>query len=147
MKKAPDRINITRKAKAIVDTIDSEEYFKLGSKSTTRSELFVFAAALGIDTMMPTELKNIHGGGLILESSIDSKTKALIYACFIGGLDNTDMLDDITNKSDVYNNIQEYANTGFEILEDYIQNKKDVDLIWDLLTELDAYYNENVVGN
>ena len=141
--KNPDRINITKKAKTIIDKIDKSKYLNLDSTTATRSELFTFAMALGIDTI-PTILENVHPGGFILESSIDDMTKALAYASFISKLPNIDMLDNIDNKDSVYNKAQEYANTGFEILDYYVENKKDYELIWDLLEELDNQYYENV---
>ena len=99
--------------------------------------------ALGIDTI-PTKLENINPGGFILDSSIDSTTRALLCAYFIGKLPNVGMLDTVTNTEGLYNTAQEYANTGFEILEDYMDNKKDSELIWYLLEELDNQYHENV---
>ncbi len=141
--KNPDRINITKKAKNVVDKVDQNKYLRLEFPATTRSELFTLAMALGIDTV-PTKLENTYPGGFILDSSIDSRTKALMYAYFIGKLPNVGILDDVTNKEYVYNTAQEYANTGFEILDDYIENKKGSELIWDLLEELDNLYRENV---
>lgn len=141
--KNPDRLNITKKAKSIVEKIDQSKYLGLEFPTTTRSELFILATAIGIDTV-PTKLENINPGGLILESSIDNTTRALMYAYFISKLPNVNMLDNVTNKEYVYTTAQEYANTGFEILDDYIDNKKDSELIWDLLEELDNQYNENV---
>ena len=52
--KKPDRLNISKNAKEIIDSIDSTNYFSLGDKTTSRSELFLFAMALGIDTI-PTQ--------------------------------------------------------------------------------------------
>ena len=96
--------------------------------------------AIGVETGIPTKLENVYPGGLILEKSIDSRTKALMYALFIGQLDTGD-LDKITKKDAVYSLAQEYANTGFEILEDYMRKKKDFTLIWELLEELDLQYD------
>lgn len=141
--KNPDRLNITKKSKRVVDKIDENKYLSLEVPTTTRSELFILAMALGIDTV-PTKLENIYPGGLVLDSSIDIRAKALMYAYFIGTLPNVDMLDNVTNKEYVYNTAQGYANTGFEILDDYINNKKDSELIWELLEELDNQYYENV---
>lgn len=141
--KSPDRINITKRAKNVVDKIDQSKYLSLEFPSTTRSELFILAMAIGIDTV-PAKLENINPGGFILESSIDSTTRALMYAYFISRLPNVGMLDNVTDKEYVYNTAQEYANTGFEIIDDYINNKKDNELIWDLLAELDNQYRENV---
>ena len=141
--KNPDRLNITKKAKSIIDKIDQNKYLSLDVATTTRSDLFVLAMALGIETV-PTKVENIYPGGLILGASIDNRLRALMYAYFICKLPNIDMLDNVTNKEYVYNTAQEFANTGFEILDDYINNKKDSELLWDLLQELDNQYIENV---
>ena len=66
-----------------------------------------------------------------------------MYALFIGQLDTED-LDEITKKDAVYSLAQEYANTGFEILEDYMRNEKASALIWKLLEELDAQYDKKI---
>ena len=138
--KKPDRLNISKNAKEIIDNIDSINYFLLGDKTTSRSELFLFAMALGIDTI-PTQLENTHPGGLILEKSIDSTTLSSMYASFIRSLQD-EQLDEITNKGKVFKMAQEYANTGFENIDDYIKNKKNQkDLAWELLKEMDNQYN------
>jgi len=99
--------------------------------------------AIGSDTI-PTKLENTYPGGLVLEKSIDSHTKALMYALFINNLKNLD-IDEISKKDAVYHMAQEFANTGFEVIEDYMSKKKDKDLLWYLLDELDAQY-QNEVG-
>lgn len=139
--KKPDRINISKKSKAVIDKIDSSNYFSLGDSSTSRSELFLFAMAIGKDTI-PTQLENVHTGGLVLEKSIDSTTLAAMYASFIADLDGED-LDEITNKFAVFKSAQEYANTGFENIEAYMKSKKSQeDLAWELLNEMDNQYLE-----
>lgn len=138
--KKPDRLNISKNAKEIIDNIDSNNYFALGDKTTSRSELFLFAMALGIDTI-PTQLENTYPGGLILEKSIDSTTLSSMYASFINSLQD-EQLDEITNKGKVFKMAQEYANTGFENIDDYMKNKKNQkDLAWELLKEMDNQYN------
>lgn len=138
--KKPDRLNISKNAKEIIDSIDSTNYFSLGDKTTSRSELFLFAMALGIDTI-PTQLENTHPGGLILEKSIDSTTLSSMYANFISSLQD-EQLDEITNKGKVFKMAQEFANTGFENIDDYMKNKKNQkDLAWELLKEMDNQYN------
>lgn len=139
MEKVPDRINITQSAKKTIEKIDESNYLGLGKQSISRSELFLFAMALGVDTS-PTKLDNVNG--LILEKSFGGQMQALLYALFIDKKTNEGTLDLITDKELVYNLAQEYANTGFDILDDYIQKKKDEDLIWDLIDELDKQYND-----
>jgi hypothetical protein len=139
--KAPDRIYTTIKVKDLTNAIDNAPYFGLERTSISRSELFLFAMALGSEAI-PTKLDSINSGGLVLEKSIDSRTKALMYALYIEHMPQKNNLDSITNKGEVYNQAQEYANTGFEIIEGYMQQKKDQDLIWDLLVELDEQYEK-----
>lgn len=141
--KHPDRINISKRAREIVDKIDKAKYFGLQDSVVSRSELFSFAMAIGADTV-PTKLENIYSGGLVLEKSIDSRTKALMYALFINKLGDGD-LDEMTKKDPVYSLAQEYANTGFEIMEDYMERKKDSELIWELLEDLDLQYRTQVM--
>lgn len=136
----PDRISISKKAREYVEKIDETKYFGLQDTAISRSELFSFAMAIGADTV-PTKLENTYPGGLILDKSIDSCTKALIYALFIDKLGNGN-LDEITKKDAVYTLAQEYANTGFEVLADYMDREKDSDLIWELLEELESQYNK-----
>lgn len=136
----PDRISISKKAREYVEKIDETKYFGLQDAAITRSELFSFAMAIGADTI-PTKLENTYPGGLVLDKSIDNCTKALIYALFIDKLGNGD-LDEITKKDAVYAMAQEYANTGFEVLADYMGRVKDSDLVWELLEELELQYNK-----
>lgn len=140
--KSPDRINISKRARDLIAHIDKTHYFGLHDSVTSRSELFSFAMAIGVETV-PTKLENVYSGGLVLEKSIESKTKALMYALFINNLDS-DNLDKITQKDAVYTMAQEYANTGFEIIEDYMTKKKDIDLIWDIIEELDKQYDKSL---
>lgn len=142
--KYTDRINISKNAKEIVSKIDEKKYFGLQDTAVSRSELFLLAMAIGVDTV-PTKLENIYPGGLILDKSIDGCTRALMYALFISRLNGAE-LDEITKKNDVYVLAQEYANTGFEVLEDYMNKKKDVELVWELLDELDMQYDKQVKG-
>lgn len=143
--KHPDRINISKKARESVVKIDEMQYLGLQDSAASRSELFSFAMAIGYDTTLPSKLENVYPGGLILEKSIDSCTRALMYALFIDKLGERD-LDEITRKDAVYSLAQEYANTGFEVLEDYMGKKRDSDLVWELLEELDAQYDAKIKG-
>ena len=136
--KVPDRINYTKKARNLIEKIDESKFFCLNEGVLSRSELFAFAMAIGSDTTK-TKLENIYPGGLVLDKSIDMKTKALIYALYINSICDKD-LDSVTNKEAVYTMAQEYANTGFENLEDYFKTKKEDALMWELLKELDKQY-------
>jgi len=143
--KIPDRLNYSTKAKQLIERIDEENYLGLGNKGITRSELFLFAMSLGIESKSQTEVKNPYAGGLILEKSIDSKTRSLMYSQFILSLiDPENELDIISDKAQVYKMAEQYANTGFEIIDDYMDNNKPEDLVWDLFLELDEQYEKMI---
>jgi len=141
--KMPDRLEYSVNANRLIEKLDDNNYLGLGTKSITRSALFLFAMSLGVECKLPTELKNKYSGGLVLDKSIDGKTQASMYAEFIFSLnDPENRLDDISGKADVYKMAEQYANTGFEIIADYFDNKKADDLVWDLLLELDSQYEK-----
>lgn len=141
IKRAPDRLNITKKANAIIAKIDQEKYFGLQNNCISRSELFLFMMALGLSVRTPTRLENTHPGGLILASSLSSRTQSLMYALFISTLSGED-IDRVTQKDLVYEMAQQYANTGFEIIEDEMNKMTDKKLMWDVIQELDNKYDE-----
>ncbi|MCK4981266.1 MAG: hypothetical protein KAS17_00010 [Victivallaceae bacterium] len=139
----PDRLNYSTKANQLLKKIDDDNYMGLG-RGITRSELFLFAMSLGVETESYTEVVNPYTGGLILDKSIDGKTQASMYSQFISLLeDPKNNLDAIDNKSQVYKMAEEYANAGFEMIAYYLDNNKPEDLVWDLLLELDAQYDEH----
>lgn len=140
--KMPDRLYYSVKAKQLLEKIDEINYFGLGLvKGISRSELFLFAMSLGVESQTMTEIANPLG--LILDKSIDSKTQASMYAQFISLLtDAENELDAVTDRSRVYKIAERYANTGFKIIEDYFNKKKPEDLVWDLFLELDGQYEK-----
>ncbi|NLY87787.1 MAG: hypothetical protein GX083_04505 [Clostridiales bacterium] len=142
--KNPDRLNYSTKAKQLLDKVEESNYLGLANKGgagVSRSEIFLFAMALGAESKSPTEVKNPYAGGLVLDKSIDSKTQAAMYAQLISQLsDPENDLDEITKKGEVYKLAERYANTGFECIEEYIDTKKPETLVWDLFLELDAQY-------
>lgn len=139
--KAPDRLNYSTKAKLLIENVDEVNYLGLGNKSITRSELFLFAMALGAESKSPTDIKNPYTGGLVLDKSIDGKTQAAMYAQFINQMsDPNNRLDEVGKKGDVYKLAEQFANTGFEYIAEYVETKKPEDLVWDLILELDKQY-------
>lgn len=144
--KNPDRLNYSTKAKQLLEKIEESNYIGLanrGGAGVSRSEIFLFAMALGAESNSPTELKNPYPGGLVQDKSIDGKTKAVIYSQFISRLtDPENELDKIGNKGEVYKLAEQYANTGFQCIEEYLGTKKPESLLWDLFLELDEQYNE-----
>ncbi|MCH4887937.1 hypothetical protein EZV73_10155 [Acidaminobacter sp. JC074] len=135
--KKTDRLNISKKTREIIGKIDKTNFLELSQNNTSRSMLFNFAMALGLDTI-PTPIKNIEG--LMLDGSISSQTKALMYAYTIFRSNDKHGLQEVGDKSFVYNEVQELANTGFEVIEDYIDNKNEEESLWELIRELDSQF-------
>lgn len=144
--KSPDRLNISKDSKKIIEKIDSSQFMNLDSSHTSRASLFSFAMAIGLETL-PTDLDSLHPGGLVLDSSIDSRTKSLIYSYIIANSENKETLDDVSDKEKVYNSVQKLANTGFQVIEDYMDNHNEEEVLWEILNELDQQYDEIVIDN
>lgn len=139
--KMPDRLNYSTKANQLIVKVDEENFMGLGIKSITRSDLFLFAMSLGVESKSPTEVKKPYTGGLVLDKSINGKTKACMYAQFIYLLkDPENELDAIAKKNEVYKTAEQYANTGFEFIADYLEKNKPEELVLDLISELDGQY-------
>lgn len=140
--KTPDRIYVSKDVDALIDIIDSKKYLDLDKSTTTRMELFLFAMSLGIDTKTPTTLSSISQGGLALEQAIKNQDKALMHAYYIHNLPQEETIDSAADKDKVYPMAQEYANTGFQILEQYMQTKPSETIFWELVKELDEQYEQ-----
>ncbi len=138
----PDRIYVTKEDKKIIEKLDETNYLGLRYPDTTRSELFLFAMALGVEAN--TRVKLANQDGLTLSKSLSPEVKAIFFALYIKEIAGKENLDRITDQASVYQYAEEYANVGFNIIEDYQKNKKDTELCWTLLQELDEQYKEVV---
>lgn len=137
--KRPDRIFVTKQVQQIKNRIDEKKYLGLDNNMTDRIQLFLFAMALGISTGCPTKLDNQDS--FVLDQSIKMHHRALMYALYIGKLEDKNYIDQSTNLELVYDLAQRYANTGFSVIEDYINSKQDSVLQWELIKEMDEEYN------
>ena len=140
--KEPDRIYVTKEDKKIIEKLDTTNYFGLRNQDTTRSDLFLFAMALGVETNTREKLTN--SDGLTLSKSLTSELKAIFFALYVKEVAGKDNLDKIADQASVFDYAEEYANVGFNIIEDYQKNHKDTDLCWVLMKELDEQYEKNV---
>lgn len=139
--KEPDRIYVSKHATKIIAKLDQKNYFGLSKNVITRPELFLFAMALGYEGL-PQKLDRIDGLFLDKETEKVGTLKSLMYALFIKNLNDENRLDEIDNTAEVYGLCQEYANEGFEILENYLQNKTEDELAISLIKENDETYHD-----
>ena len=141
--KVPDRLNCSNNAFQLLEKIDNANYMGLDKGMITRSEVFLFAMSLGVESKTKNEITSTHQGGLILEKSIDSKTRASIYSQYIISLkEPSNELDEILKKDKVFKLAEQYANAGFEMIAYYFENKEPEELVIDLFLELDSQYEK-----
>lgn len=103
---------------------DVLDVLKLKSEGE-RTDYFMIALALGVNAGYRT--KSQHGMGLILESVVRGKEYAMsfIYSIALQELLKDGRERDINDKDIVYGIAEEYANTGFKVLEEMIpENSK-----------------------
>lgn len=136
--KRPDRIYVTKQAQRIKNKIDEKNFLGLDNNMTDRIQLFLFAMALGINTRCPTKLDNLDS--FVLDQSIKMHHRALMYALYIGKIEDKNNLEECINTESVYDLAQRYANTGFLIIEDYMNTKQESTLQWELIKEMDEEY-------
>lgn len=142
--KVPMTINYGAEQKKIVDKIDKMKYLDLHrgggrEESTARIDLFLFAMALGMDTI-PSEVK--QPDTFIRNEYIKGKHEAFLYAVYIHSLENKEDLDSIVNKEQVYKVAQRFANTGFNIIGDMMQTKSPAVAELELIKEMDEAFDK-----
>ncbi len=105
---------------------DALDILKLKSDGE-RTDYFMIALALGVDAGVRTPSQ--HGVGLILESVVRGKEFAMsfIYSIALQELIKEGRERDINDKDIVYGIAEEYANTGFKILDEMIPDKSKYD--------------------
>lgn len=116
-----DRLSVDRQyvddlIKTKIDKVDM-----LGFKSNgERMDIYLLAFALGVNAGKRKKTKAKEG--LVLESAAKGKDSAMsfIYSAAIDELRKTDEENKISDTDLVYGIVEEYANAGFEIIEEMI---------------------------
>lgn len=129
-------LNIDEKQLPLIDNIDSTGYFQIGA-GCQRKDLFAFALALGFRSGHATPLVKRKS---LIRKEILGNDKYLYDAVFFKSKVEEDghEIDQITDDTQVFGIVEDYANTGFDIISDYIQKKYDEEtLLFQLLKEID----------
>lgn len=133
----------------IKEKIDKVDMLNLKSNGE-RADIYMIALALGIDKGYRTKSKSKEG--LILESAARGKDLCMsfIYSIAIDELRKTNEENKISETDVVYTIAEEYANTGFEVLESLVPdwNKyNEEELVFKLIEILDEKFEEiNEIG-
>ena len=113
-------INVTiEHLDGIIKELDNSKYYllNLSNESAARTDLFNFALALGLKDGEPTPL--VSSKGLIRTSNENVKPYFFMYKSiyFDKVLSKDDSkIDEITDIDAALNLVEQYANTGFDIL-------------------------------
>jgi hypothetical protein len=148
-------INVSKEyIDGIIRELDSSRYFLLGpaNENATRAELFHFALALGLKDGTPSKLKS--STSLIRTSYIDMYSyfyKSIYYDKVLSK--DESQIDRITDIDAAIELVEQYANTGFEILtkmkaefpEDTLFMKKILSLIDEMQKEYFSKYGVKVI--
>lgn len=139
-----DRLSIDKKVNdTIIPLIDESKLFGLDKSNAERTELFLFAMAIGIKLQKRTPLSVSHG--FILESSVKSIDGAMsfIFSLLVDELRKTHEEDKIDNKDLAFKLAEEYANTGFLKIHSWIESKKDSETLqYELIEEMDEMFEQ-----
>ena len=121
-------LNISVKNKnGILKKIDEEQY--LGLDECTRLELYSFMVALGFESGYPSDFDG-------------AKDSCYAFSALYFN-DNKDKVEEIADTDKVFSLADKYANTGFSVMSDYINEYSQNALAMKLLSEIDTMYEQH----
>ena len=132
-------LNISVKNKnGILKKIDDERY--LGLDDCTRLELYSFMVALGFASGYASDFDGAKDS-LVREEY--TKNNNICYAfSAIYYNDNKDKVDEITDVDKVFALADKYANTGFSVISDYMNEYSENSLAMKLIADMDSMYEQ-----
>ena len=121
---------------------EKSKYFQLHKNAATRADLFSFAIAIAkMEGKEPTDIQTVNS---FVRTEYLGNYEALLSALYYEDKlkDNTDQIDDLCNRDEVYALAEKYANTGFSILKDWNENLDEETLFYKLIGRMDNRYQE-----
>lgn len=132
-------LNISVKNKnGILKKIDEECY--LGLDECTRLELYSFMVALGFANGYPSDFDGAKDSLVREEYTKNNNICYAFSAIFFN--DNKDKVEEIADTEKVFALADKYANTGFSVISDYINEYSQNALAMKLLSEMDELYEQ-----
>ena len=134
-------LNISVKNKnGILRKIDGEHYFGLGLDDCSRLDLYSFMVALGVANGYPSDFDGAKDSLVREEYVLNNNVRYAFSAIFF--YDNKDKVEEITDKDKVFALADKYANTGFSVMTDYINECSQNHLAMKLLADMDNMYEQ-----
>ncbi len=134
-------LNISSKNKnGILQKLDDDRYFGLNINNCSRLDLFSFMVALGFEGGYPSEF---DGSKESLVREEYAKTNNICYAfSALYFNDNKEKVEEITDRDKVFALADRYANTGFSVMSDYINEYSPYALAMKLIADMDNMYEK-----
>ena len=132
-------LNISVKNKnGILRKIDEERY--LGLDDCTRLELYSFMVALGFSSGYPSDFDGAKDS-LVREEYTKNNNICYAFSALYYN-DNKDKVEEIADTEKVFSLADKYANTGFSVMSDYINEYSLNALAMKLLSDMDNMYEQ-----
>lgn len=132
-------LNISVKNKnGILRKLDEEQY--LGLDDCSRLELFSFMVALGFESGYPSEFDGAKDS-LVREEYTKNNNICYAFSALYFN-DNKDKVEEIADTDKVFGLADKYANTGFSVISDYINEYSPNALAMKLLADMDSMYEQ-----
>jgi hypothetical protein len=132
-------LNISVKNKnGILRKIDDECY--LGLDDCTRLELYSFMVALGFASGYPSDFDGAKDS-LVREEYTKNNNICYAFSALYFN-EHKDKVEEIADTDKVFALADKYANTGFSVMSDYINEYSQNALAMKLLSEMDEMYEE-----
>lgn len=141
-------LNVTKDVKNnIIAEIDKRRYAMLDNKTTDRFDLFNLALAIGVQEGKPTPLGSHES--FVRTERLDENTLSYYRAIYYDKILAPDCrpIDDIVNTNAVLELIEQYVNTGFIKIKEYMQQyDEDTFMLKILANASNIYRNECVIN-
>lgn len=132
-------LNISTKNKSgVLRQIDSQNY--LGLADCSRLELYSFMVALGYNAGYTTDFEGTKDS-LVREEYVKSNNLNHAFSALYFE-EHTDSVEDVANTDAVYSLADKYANTGFSVISDYMNENSQHTLALKLFAEMDSMYEK-----
>lgn len=132
----------TKKAWRIVSSLDSSKFLNLDEADTSRLDLVFFAIALGYKRGYPSDTKEARHSITRTEYFNNHKylMSAIYFDEYIASGDKS--IDSIVDNDAILELAQNYAETGFEVIQEKIEegHGSDENFCLELLSELNDMY-------
>lgn len=136
-------LNISKAySNGFIAELEKSKFFQLHKLATSRTELYSFAISIAImEGAKPSEPQSLD---TFVRTAYLGEHESLLSSLYFDKKlkENTDMIDDLCNRDEVYSLAEQYANAGFEILKGWVENMDEETLFYKLLSYMNDKYDK-----